>query len=125
MLDEFEVYLRGVGFKSQRDMLDRYFIFRKSSVGRFPTKSEVLDHVICLVLIYGDSTSLAADQEISKQKIRLPKPYRKNHGHPCDVPENVMKQPDMEKKGGAEGIEMQCANWGCDKTYASDRNDKK
>jgi len=29
-LGEFEVYLRGVGFKSHRDSLDRFFIYRKS-----------------------------------------------------------------------------------------------
>lgn len=29
-LGEFEVYVRGLGFKSQRDSLDRYFLFRKS-----------------------------------------------------------------------------------------------
>lgn len=31
MLGEFEVYLRGIGFKSQRDKEERYFLFRKSS----------------------------------------------------------------------------------------------
>ena len=36
MMGEFEVYLRGVGFKSQRDSLDRYFIFKKSQRNRFP-----------------------------------------------------------------------------------------
>lgn len=30
MLGEFEVYVRGLGFKSMRDNLDRYFIFKKS-----------------------------------------------------------------------------------------------
>jgi hypothetical protein len=29
-LAEFEVYIRGVGFKSQRDAYDRFFLFRKS-----------------------------------------------------------------------------------------------
>lgn len=29
-LEEFEVYVRGLGFKSQRDGLDRFFLYRKS-----------------------------------------------------------------------------------------------
>jgi len=36
MIDEFEVYLRGIGFKSQRDNKERFFLFRKSAKGRFP-----------------------------------------------------------------------------------------
>lgn len=43
MLNEFEVYLRGIGFKSQRDQKDRYFLFRKSSKGRFPERDEIID----------------------------------------------------------------------------------
>jgi len=42
-IGEFEVYLRGLGFKSKRDNLDRYFIYRKSQSGRFPDKNEILD----------------------------------------------------------------------------------
>lgn len=42
-IGEFEVYLRGLGFKSKRDSLDRFFVFRKSQQGRFPDKSEILD----------------------------------------------------------------------------------
>jgi hypothetical protein len=42
-LGEFEVYVRGLGFKSQRDHLDRFFLFRKSQKGRFPEKSEIID----------------------------------------------------------------------------------
>lgn len=43
ILDEFEVYIRGLGFKSQRDPLDRYFLYRKSQKARFPENFEVLD----------------------------------------------------------------------------------
>lgn len=42
-LEEFEVYIRGLGFKKQRDSLDRYFLYRKSQRGRFPEKNEILD----------------------------------------------------------------------------------
>jgi hypothetical protein len=30
ILDEFEVYIRGIGFKSQRDQMERFFLYRKS-----------------------------------------------------------------------------------------------
>jgi hypothetical protein len=37
-IDEFEVYLRGIGFKSERDNLGRFFLFSKSQRGRLPEK---------------------------------------------------------------------------------------
>jgi hypothetical protein len=43
MLDEFEVFLRGIGFKSQRDARERFILFRKSQRGRFPKKDEIID----------------------------------------------------------------------------------
>lgn len=54
-IDEFEVYLRGIGFKSERDNLGRFFLFAKSQRGRMPEKQDILDQLICLSLIYGDS----------------------------------------------------------------------
>jgi len=35
-LEEFEVYLLGLGFRSKRDQQQRYCIFRKSNACRFP-----------------------------------------------------------------------------------------
>lgn len=37
-LGEFEVYVRCLGFKHQRDHFDRFFLFRKSLRNRFPEK---------------------------------------------------------------------------------------
>jgi hypothetical protein len=36
MLGDFEVYIRGLGFKELRDEYDRIFLFKKSRRGRFP-----------------------------------------------------------------------------------------
>lgn len=61
MMGEFEVYMRGVGPKSQRDNLDRYFLFRKSQRNRFPEREEVIDHIVCLALMYGGTKPLGVD----------------------------------------------------------------
>lgn len=64
MLGEFEVYLRSLGYKYQRDHLDRYFIFKKSLRSRFPEKNDIIDHLICLSIVYGDSKKMAIDQKL-------------------------------------------------------------
>jgi hypothetical protein len=61
MLGEFEIYVRSAGFKHRRDAQDRYFIYRKAHRGRFPQRDDVLDHLICLSIMYGDSRKLAID----------------------------------------------------------------
>jgi hypothetical protein len=43
MLGEFEIYLRSLGFKRNRDHFDRFFIFKKSIKARFPEKDELID----------------------------------------------------------------------------------
>lgn len=58
-LGEFEIYLRGAGFQSQRDSFDRFFLYKKSQKGRFPDRNDVLDKLICIVLLYGDSNKMA------------------------------------------------------------------
>ena len=74
LLGEFEVYVQCLGFKSMRDELDRYSIFRKSQRGRFPEKNDIVDHLICLSIIYGDSKKMAIDQTLKKSQIALPSP---------------------------------------------------
>ena len=125
MISEFEVYLRGIGFKSLRDEKERFFLFRKSQKNRFPKKDEIVDQLICLSLIYGDSHKMGVDQQITKARLKLPPPYSKQHDHPCDMPEKVLKQKLIVKAKNLEQMEMKCSNWGCDKEYMSDRNDKK
>ena len=61
MLNDFEVYLRGLGFKSHRDDRERFFLFRKSAKNRFPKKDEIVDQLICLSMIYGDSNKMGVD----------------------------------------------------------------
>ncbi len=74
--------MRGLGFKSQRDALQRFFLFRKGCRGRYPLKHEILDQLICLSLVYGDTTKMAHDQTITLSNIILPEVYYKKHDHP-------------------------------------------
>ena len=64
MLGDFEVYIRCLGFKENRDGLDRYMLFKKSSRGRYPLGQDILDHLICLSFMYGDSRKMAIDQKL-------------------------------------------------------------
>jgi hypothetical protein len=41
------------------------------------------------------------------------------------MPEKIIKQPPMERTMRAPDVEMKCTNWGCDKDFSYDRNDKK
>lgn len=62
MLGEFEIYVRSLGFKGHRDHHDRNFLFKKSlRGGRFPEKEEIIDQLICLSIMYGDSKKMAID----------------------------------------------------------------
>jgi len=108
-IDEFEVYIRGAGFYNKRDSLDRFMLYRKSQHNRFPEKHEIIDQLICLALIYGDSTKLELAQQVAMQKLRLPPPCKNNHGHPCDMPDIIQKQPKMEREPPPGDIAMVCA----------------
>ncbi len=98
MLGEFEVYIRSVGFKSLRDSMDRFFIFKRSQRGRYPEKNEIIDNLICLAIIYGGTKQMGIDQKVQKQlNPNLPRPSKSAHGYPCDMPDTVVKQPSMER----------------------------
>ncbi len=123
LLDEFEVYLRGAGFKDRRDNLDRFILFRKSHTNRFPEKNDILDQLICLVLLYGDSTKMEIEQNICRERYNFPK-YKDAHSHPCDMPDKVVKQPSNEKEQISSDVTLLCSNWGCADEYTGDRNNK-
>ncbi len=83
--------MKGIGFKSKRDPWDRYMLYKKSFHKRFPKKSEILDQLICMAILYGDSNKMAMDQVISLQREVTTYPsYKKHHEHPCDMPEKII-----------------------------------
>jgi len=65
--------LRGAGFKDRRDNLDRFILFRKSHKNRFPVKEDILDQLICIVFLYGDSNKMELEQTIARETYRFPK----------------------------------------------------
>ncbi len=54
----------------------------------------------------------------------IPKPSKFAHGYPCEMPDNIIKQPLLERNQRHDNVEMKCSNWGCDGEYMADRNDK-
>ena len=96
-LGEFEVYLRGLGFKNLRDHYDRFFLYRKSQTGVFPDHTKIVDKLICIILLYGDTNKVALEQQEVQQLYQGPPAFKKQHDHPCDLPENIKKQPAIGK----------------------------
>ncbi len=68
---------------------------------------------------------MAQDQKLIKSKIIIQPAYRFSHGHPCEMPEKIKKQPvPGDNVQHLEG-EMRCTNWGCESEFQFDRNTKK
>ena len=57
---------------------------------RFPEKNDILDQLICIVFLYGDSTKMELEQNIASEQNRFPK-YKGAHSHPCDMPDKIIK----------------------------------
>ena len=98
-LDCFEVYVNCLGFKSRRDNRGKFYLFKKTHKGRFPTVEEITDQLICLSMIYGDSKKMGSDQAISQSKRSTGGKYKLCHEHPADTPDDVKKQPVKASHG--------------------------
>ena len=85
----FDVYAIGLGPVDQRDEQGRYWIFSKSESGRFPTPQEIVDSVLVLSFLYGDSTEMEiAQREFKKMYAKfIPKPGKTMHEFPCALPD--------------------------------------
>jgi len=72
-MGELEVYLRGAGWKKERDQdkSDRYFVYKKSQTGKdkFPESEAYMDSIICIALLYGDTFRMAGDQKITREEL--------------------------------------------------------
>ena len=123
----FDIYLRGVGPVEKRDNQGRLFIFRKNVTGRFPSIKEVIDYLIILSMLYGNSEKLGKAQDDFKHNYGylISKQSSDVHEHPWDMPEKLVKQPEPRKVAKQGDRLMVCKNWGCGKDYQEDRNDKK
>lgn len=123
----FDVYVRGIGPVNKRDSQGRYYLFKKSQANRYPTARELTDTLTLLVLLYGDSEKVGKAQQDFKRSYGylIPKAAIGCHEHPAEMPETVMKQPEIKKNVKMPGDRpMICKNWGCGKEYTEDRNEK-
>ncbi|MCQ2819796.1 MAG: LamG domain-containing protein, partial [archaeon] len=123
-LGNFDVYLRGTGLPS--DELDRYYIYRKKDNDfKFPSNSDIIDHLVALCIIFGGSKNIAKAQQ---QVIgRFPR-NKLTHDFPADYGDDVGKQkeelfrkkpkPDID----AERTKYICLNWGCGKEFVQKEN---
>lgn len=88
----FDIYIRGVG--PILDDMGRYWIFSKKNAKRFPTKSEIMDKLITLSMLYGSSVNmeLAQNQYIKAYSRYLPKQSSEMHEHPYDLTEDAQNE---------------------------------
>jgi len=94
-MEGFDVYMRGVGFNTELDETGRYMLFSKHIEKRFPTPQEIVDKVIMLALIYGDTFRMAEEQNtfMRENKKIIPKPYKNVHDKcPIEIPESAKQK---------------------------------
>jgi len=121
----FDVYLRNTGLPSI--IKDKYFIYRKYFTKRFPSINEIIDKLICLVIMYGSSLN------VEKAQVDPFKPdttIRLNitHEHPAELSEKAEKikqkvlQKNPEFKIDPERTKFFCTNNGCNKEFVQKNN---
>jgi hypothetical protein len=88
----FDVYIRGVGLKT--DEQGRYFIYRKMNSKKFPKDKDITDKLIALSMLYGSSINMQATQtQWYKSYIStIPKKNSDAHDFPHDLPEEAEKE---------------------------------
>lgn len=81
----FDIYIRGIG--PVLDERGRYWIFSKKLEKKFPTKTEILDKLITLSMLYGSSINMEAaqGQYIRAYSNYLPRQNPRMHEHPVDL----------------------------------------
>jgi hypothetical protein len=83
----FDIYIRGIG--PILDENGRFWIFSKKTAKRFPNKTEILDKLITLSMLYGSSINMEAAQfqYIRAYSSFLPKQNAKTVEHPSTLSE--------------------------------------
>jgi hypothetical protein len=90
----FDIYIRGIG--PVLDDKGRYWIFSKKNEKKFPTKTEIMDKLITLAMLYGSSINMetAQAQYIRAYSRYLPSQNPEMHDHPFDLSEEAKKEKD-------------------------------
>lgn len=124
----FNVFLRGLG--PVFDHLNRYFLFKKSKMGRFPTNTEINDKLIALSMVYGSSQNMeSAQMQFLKQNPQTKKSL-KFHDYPATLSDeaekvkNKLLEDRKEPPKIDEHTKFWCINWGCGKVYMNLENRK-
>ena len=125
----FDIYLRNTGLPS--NIKNKYYIYRKNIKKKFPSVNEILDKLVCLVIMYGSSLNVEKAQVDPFIPDSLG-PLRKNitHEFPAEMSEKAeeirkkitTKKP--ETKIDEERTKFYCTNNGCNKIFVQKNNHK-
>jgi len=121
----FDVYLRNTGLPSYEK--GKYYIYNKDLTKKFPSVNQILDKLICLVVMYGSSLN------VEKAQINPFKPEPLNrlnitHEHPAEMSETAEKirqivfRKKPELKIDPERTKFFCTNNGCNKVFIQKEN---
>ena len=136
----FDVYLCNVGLKSDiknsnsNNKKDRYLIYSKYITKKFPTVNDILDKLICLVIMYGSSLNLEKSQFASNNnasEINTPRRLLITHEFPAEYSEKAEKirlkrlEKKPELKIDEERTKFFCTNNGCNKIFVKKGNNPK
>ena len=123
----FDVYLRNTGLPSYEK--DKYYIYRKNIKNKFPTKNEIIDKLICLVIMYGSSLNVEKAQ-IDPFKPDTLERLNITHEFPAELSEKAEKikserlKKNPEIKTDEERTKFFCTNNGCNKIFVQKENVK-
>jgi hypothetical protein len=136
-----DVYVRGIGPMHERDSQGRYFIYRhkydhkansakaKMAKSKMPksTKRDILDTLIILSLLYGNSKKLGEAQKDFKRNYAylIPNPISEMHDYPAKMHKYIRRQPILEKESKAKTDRvMVCKHWACGSEFNEEKNEK-
>ena len=126
----FDVYLRNTGLPSNEK--EKYYIYRKNIKKKFPSKDEILDKIISIVIMYGSSLNMGKAQidpyipeSLITNRINI------THDFPAEMNENAEKirkivfKKKTNSKIDPERTKFFCTNNGCNKEFVQKDNNKK
>ena len=121
----FDVYLRNTGLPSIEK--GKYYIYHKGYAKKFPSANQIVDRLICLVIMYGSSLNVQKAQ-VNPFK---PDPLIRidiTHDHPAEMSETAEKirqkifKKNPELKIDPERTKYFCTNNGCNKVFVQKDN---
>jgi hypothetical protein len=95
----FDVYLRGIGLPTD-DYMERYFIYKKSEVLKFPTTNDITDKLVALSILFGSSLNIqSAQAKVIRNDEKLPQ----THSYPYELPDaNAKAIEEIKNKENEE-----------------------